>query len=69
MYILLAIATQAYLGSYGSLDSCNNAIRERMIAEIAPPGVIAAQPSIKPQVEAIVAKLQPYQNDYQCVKK
>jgi hypothetical protein len=68
-YILLVIATNAYLGTYGSQSACELAIREQLSARTIAPAVLKQFP--KDQIELyekhILDPLYKIQTDYQCV--
>ena len=68
LYIMMAVMSNVYLGTYWDLPSCQNAIRERMVAQMAPPQVLA-DPKNRAQVLAVVDRMLPIQNDYICVPK
>jgi len=63
MYNLIFIATQTVLGSFVSLPSCENAMKQHAIFSITGPSV-KATPEIERAAESIVK----YSNKYQCLK-
>ena len=68
-WILIALATNSYMGSYATEKDCDNAIRERLAADVVPVPMQRANPELRKQALAIVAKTQQFQTDYQCLPK
>ena len=69
LYIMMSVMSNVYLGTYWDLAACENAIRERLVAQIAPVSLQRADPALRARAEAVVAKTIQYQNDYICVPK
>lgn len=68
MYTLLLVTTQAFLGQYNSLDSCNQAMRaiyEKQV--IGRPDVMTKEQ--KDQLQKVVDFTVTYQTKYVCVKQ
>ena len=67
-WIMLAIATNSYMGSYPTEHDCRAAIyQKRIIDMISAP--MMADPIIRQRAEQIVAETQQYQNDYICMPR
>jgi len=68
MWILIAIASNSYMGSYLTEYDCKAAIyQKRVIDMISPP--MLADPIIRQRAEQLVAETQQFQTDYVCMPK
>jgi hypothetical protein len=68
-WILIALATNSYMGTYTTERDCQNAIRERLIAEIIPASMQRAYPEMRKSASAVVDKTIQFQSEYQCLPK
>jgi hypothetical protein len=67
-WILLAIATNSYMGTYHTKLDCDVAIyQKRVIDMISVP--MLGDPIIRQRAEQLVAQTQQYQTDYICMPK
>lgn len=67
-WILLAIATNSYMGTYHTKLDCEVAIHQKLVIDMISPAM-QGDPIIRQRAEQIVAKTQQYQTDYICMPK
>jgi hypothetical protein len=67
-WILLALATNSYMGTYFTEHDCKAAIyQKRVIDMITAP--MLADPIIRQRAEQLVAQTQQYQTEYACMPR
>ena len=67
-WILLALATNSYMGTYFTEYDCKAAIYQKRVVDMISPAM-QADPIIRQRAEVLVAQTQQYQTDYICMPK
>lgn len=65
-WILLALATNSYMGYYPTEYDCKAAIYQRRVIDMISPAMMG-DPIIRQRAEQIVAQTQQYQTEYACM--
>ena len=69
-WVLIALATNSFMGSYASEADCQSAIRDRILADFMPPGIYKQMDDeAKKQVRTLALGLTGVQNEYICTKR
>ena len=68
MYVLLLVTTQAFLGQYNSLDSCNKAIRRIYEKQVISLPELYTKEQIAELQKVVDIQVQ-YNTQYVCVKR
>lgn len=66
-FILLAVATGNYLGTFADLDSCRAGLKDMLVTQTMPWVYQQQDPAGKFKAEQLVEGYMKWQNDYVCV--
>lgn len=66
-FVLIAVATGAFMGTYADKPSCDAALKEILVAQTIPWVYKQQDPAGAFKAEQLVDKYLTWQNDYRCV--
>ena len=69
-WVLIALATNSFMGSYATEADCQGAIRDRILADMMPPAILRQMDEeTKKQVRSLALGITGIQTEYICTKR